>query len=103
MEGQNAIKHNLKVDLSEQELVDCSAAYLNFGCKGGLMDRAFLYIQEYGISSLSDYPYTAVQKDCAKTPKNRSNLKLTGYKDVSSESNLQAAVGEHFSVLFSST
>ena len=57
-------KNNLKVDrLSEQELVDCSTE--NFGCQGGLMDKAFDYcIENNGLHSDKNYPYTATDNEC---------------------------------------
>jgi C1A family cysteine protease len=53
-------------DLSEQELVDCSAAYGNQGCNGGWMTNAFTYMKVYGISKETSYPYTAVTSLCKK-------------------------------------
>lgn len=49
--------------LSEQELVDCSKE--NYGCQGGLMDKAFDYcISNKGLHSHDNYPYLAQDNDC---------------------------------------
>jgi len=62
VEGAWQIATGRLVELSEQELVDCSTA--NNGCGGGLMDRAFEYFEGHNICSESAYPYHASDGNC---------------------------------------
>ncbi len=67
VEGINAISTGELVALSEQQLVDCDTEY-DSGCDGGLMDNAFNYIiQNGGIDTEVDYPYTATDGTCQTT------------------------------------
>jgi C1A family cysteine protease len=65
MEGAWSIKTGKLVSLSEQQLVDCSKKYGNLGCKGGLMDNAFLYAIDNGMCAESEYAYKGVGGSCS--------------------------------------
>ena len=70
MEGAWAIATGELVDLSEQQLVDCSVRYGNTGCNGGLMDNAFAYAIDKGMCDEKEEPYAGVKEKCSKcTPK----------------------------------
>ena len=66
LEGQWFLAGNTLTSLAEQQLVDCSQNWGNFGCGGGLMDQGFTYIHDIGGSMTeADYPYTAMDGTCA--------------------------------------
>jgi len=65
MEGAWAIKHSQLLQVSQQEIVDCSFLYGNAGCNGGLPDTVFEYvISNGGISDAASSPYTGVEGPC---------------------------------------
>jgi C1A family cysteine protease len=93
-EGAIQIAHGQLTSLSEQELVDCGGTYGNLGCNGGLMDRAFKYMEANGLCTEAAYPYKAVGGTCQKSSCTASAYThLSGYKDVTTTENaLGAAV-----------
>jgi C1A family cysteine protease len=79
IESAYHIKYNKPVLLSEQQLVDCSKAYGNMGCDGGLMHLAFDYVMAKGIVSGSQYPYKAHDQRCHWLKTWGPVTKLQGY------------------------
>lgn len=57
LEGQHFKRKRALISLSEQQLMDCSWGYNNYGCNGGKVDRAFDYVANNGICTESDYSY----------------------------------------------
>ncbi|MPC28644.1 Digestive cysteine proteinase 3 [Portunus trituberculatus] len=96
LEGQHFLASKKLVSLSEQNLVDCSDKYGNFGCGGGLMDNAFRYIKNNnGIDTEQSYPYEAKNGPC-RFKAGDVGATLTGYVDIQkdSEKDLQHAVAK---------
>ncbi len=93
LEGIYAQKYpetNTWTGFSEQELVSCNTV-TDHGCNGGLMDRAFRYVQNIGgLCSEVDYPYTSgttgVDGTCQTTCTIDTKLKVTSYTDVQTQS-----------------
>lgn len=60
IEGQLFKKLNRIIELSPQQIVDCSSSFGNHGCSGGSLRTTMRYLESSGgIMRESDYPYTA--------------------------------------------
>ncbi len=60
LEGLAFLKTGTLPSLSEQQIVDCSSSYGNFGCGGGWPTNVWKYVQAYGgLASETSYPYTS--------------------------------------------
>ena len=79
MESWSLIKGQ-SVDLSEQQLVDCSRPQGNQGCNGGWPYNALKYVVANGITSQSSYSYVARDQSC-KTQ--GGSFKISGYNSYS--------------------
>jgi len=65
------------LDLSVQQVIDCSGKYGNDGCEGGLMHNAYKYIQDAGgIIQEHDYPYEAKIQECRKKRSNPFQVRV---------------------------
>ncbi|KAK4359601.1 hypothetical protein RND71_021830 [Anisodus tanguticus] len=86
--GKNALVTGERISLSEQELIDCDNSY-NSGCEGGLVGPVFGWvINNGGIDSAADYPYTAFQGTCNTTRHENDLLCVVAQQPVSTEAAL---------------
>jgi len=89
LEGLSKLGYGNLQSFSEQQLVDCSGTYGNNACQGGLMDYAFKFVKDHGITTEGAYPYKAVKGTCTT---NSGAFKISGYTDVSGCTNLANAI-----------
>ena len=65
LEGQRALFAGSLLELSEQQLIDCSADFSNDACRHGSVVQAFKYIESAGgIDAAYSYPYRATGMIC---------------------------------------
>merc|ERR1712212_1098263 len=63
LEGQWRLVKGQALSLSEQQVVDCSTSFGNYGCRGGLPVYVYNYIHQYGSEGEASYPYVVRQGD----------------------------------------
>lgn len=81
MEAAYRIHKNQKISVAEQELVDCSGDYGNYGCNGGIMSAAFSYIKDNDIANEDDYVYEALTETC-KANKNLERWEIASFEMI---------------------
>ncbi|XP_046978128.1 cathepsin L-like [Vanessa cardui] len=82
LEAQHFLHTGFLVSLSEQNLIDCSSAYGNNGCKGGFVANSFTYIRDNeGINTEATYPYEAINGEC-KYDSDYVGAKVVGFVDL---------------------
>ena len=94
IEGQYFLKTKQLVSLSEQNLIDCSGGWGNYGCNGGNPVYAFRYVRDNGgIDTEESYPYEAARGTCRFSAKS-IGATVTGYVHIpcGNESALMEAV-----------
>lgn len=94
VEGLIAINTGKLLNISEQQLIDCSSNEGNNGCEGGLMQQGYQYIiDNNGICSEEEYPYTASDGICQDC-KNIVQINKYGEITPNSEKVLKRAVAQ---------
>ena len=97
VEGAHFIATGELLSLSEQQLVSCSHNG-NLGCMGGMMDRAFKWIETNPLETEADYPYHGWTGELAgcKADASKGKVTVTGYTDVTvgSSEALKAAIAQ---------
>jgi len=87
VEGAWAVGGNDLVSLSEQELVSCDKQ--EFACNGGLMDYAFQYVKDHGLTSEENYPYVSgngTVPSCDSSKVAQKVATISSYVDVQTKS-----------------
>jgi C1A family cysteine protease len=75
VEAAYKIKHKVNLDLSEQELVDCSNQLGSSGCNGGFAQGGLEYFKSFGVRSEALYPYLAKNGVCKARTTIRQKIK----------------------------
>jgi cathepsin L len=64
MESFALLSNQKNIELSQQQIIDCSWNYGNSGCNSGYIVKAFQYALDNGITSSSVYPFLGATGFC---------------------------------------
>jgi C1A family cysteine protease len=95
LEGAHFLATGSLKSFSEQELVDCATSkYSNYGCNGGMYDRAWDYLSNHYSMLESTYRYTAKDGTCqyGQLPETSVETLKTIYPKKFNTDQLKAAV-----------
>ncbi|CAH8486053.1 unnamed protein product [Schistosoma intercalatum] len=63
-ESQYALRTSNRKNFSVQQFIDCTRIYGNMGCHGGYTFTLFIYLQNFGLETEENYPFTGEDQDC---------------------------------------
>jgi cathepsin L len=95
LEGQYRNLTGKLVELSVQQVLDCSKSYGNKGCGGGLPDWVYDYIWDNGLETAKDYPYNGGDKYCNDDYR-KFAVGIKGYYDVRQQNTTQLKAALNF-------
>ncbi|CAG9332823.1 unnamed protein product [Blepharisma stoltei] len=73
--------HNL-VQLSVQEVIDCSGSYGNNGCNGGTITNVYKFAMKNGLTTEEIYPNTGKQGVCKTAKEKETIATISKYANV---------------------
>ena len=83
LKAKNLSASTTKIDLSEQQMVDCTRQYNGYGCSGASLNTGLMYMQSNAVTGESKYLYRAATGSCDK----KAGTKLPVTKIASYTSN----------------
>ena len=89
IEGAAFVIYKSQVELSVQQIVDCSQSFGNAGCASGTMVASFNYAIAYGLMAWNNYPWFGRLGSCNATG---GPYKPKSYINVTSCSALDSAI-----------
>lgn len=78
-------------------MVDCSNGdtYLNYGCRGGIIEGSIHYVMDHGIEAEESYPYESRAASC-RANETLNVVSVKSYENVDADEDLlKAAVGNY--------